>query len=76
MIGRFSNLGVYQELFRLRDFYFAVAAAVLALVSYIIDRGNESASLIGNTLAIISVAINGAPIIWGAIKGLLEKEVN
>jgi Cd2+/Zn2+-exporting ATPase len=76
MIGRFSKLGVYQELFRLRDFYFAVAAAAFALVSFIIDRGNESASLIGNVLAIISVAINGAPIIWGAIKGLLEREVN
>ncbi len=27
MIGRFSELGVYQELFRLKDFYLAVSAA-------------------------------------------------
>ena len=55
MIGRFSKLGVYQELFRLRDFYFAVVAASLALLSFIIDYNNASASLVGNTLAIISV---------------------
>jgi Cd2+/Zn2+-exporting ATPase len=76
MIGRFSKLGVYQELFRLRDFYFSVSAAALALLSFIIDYGNNSASMVGNTLAIISVAINGVPIIWGAAKGLLNREVN
>ena len=32
MIGRFSKLGVYQELFRLRDFYLAAAAAVWSLL--------------------------------------------
>ena len=76
MIGRFSKLGVYQELFRLRDFYLAVSAAALALLSFIIDYGNNSTSIVGNTLAIISVAINGAPIIWGAVKGMLNREVN
>jgi Cd2+/Zn2+-exporting ATPase len=76
MIGRFSKLGVYQELFRLRDFYFAFAAAILALLSYLIDYGNQSASLFGIALALISVAINGSPIIWGAVKGLIKREVN
>lgn len=33
MIGRFSKLGVYPELFSLRDFYLAFAAAILALFS-------------------------------------------
>ena len=76
MIGRFSKLGVYQELFRLRDFYFAFAAALMALISFIIDHGNQSTSFLGDTLAIISVCINGAPIIWGAVKGLIDREVN
>jgi Cd2+/Zn2+-exporting ATPase len=76
MIGRFSKLGVYQELFRLRDFYLAFAAAILAMLSFIIDYGQQSAGLVGNALALISVAINGAPIIWGAAKGLLDKKVN
>lgn len=76
MIGRFSKLGVYQELFRLRDFYIAFTAAILALTSYIIDYGNPSTSFLGNAFALTSVAINGAPIIWGAVKGLVEKQVN
>jgi len=76
MIGRFSKLGVYQELFRLKDFYFAFAAAILALLSFMIDYGGPSPSLPGNALALISVAINGSPIIWGAIKGLIHREVN
>ena len=76
MIGRFSKLGVYQELFKLRDFYLALTAATLALISFYIDYGHENTSIIGNTLAIISVVINGTPIIWGAVKGLVEREVN
>ncbi|BBO69925.1 hypothetical protein DSCA_38550 [Desulfosarcina alkanivorans] len=75
-MGVFSKLGVYQELFRLRDFYLAFAAAVLALFSFLIDYGSPNTSLLGNILAIISVVINGAPIVWGAVKGLLEREVN
>jgi Zn2+/Cd2+-exporting ATPase len=76
MIGRFSKLGVYQELFRLRDFYFAAGAAVLALISFAVDYGSSSAGLTGNALAIISVAINGTPIVWGALRGLINREVN
>ena len=76
MIGRFSKLGVYQELFRLRDFYITFAAAMLALLSYLIDYGNQSTSFWGNAFALISVAINGFPIIWGAIKGIVRREVN
>jgi len=76
MIGRFSKLGVYQELFKLRDFYLAFAAAVLALLSFIIDYRHPSGSTFGDALALISVTINGSPIIWGAVKGLIKKEVN
>jgi Cd2+/Zn2+-exporting ATPase len=76
MIGRFSKLGVYQELIRLRDFYITFAAALLALLSYIIDYGNQSPSYLGIAFALVSVAINGFPIIWGAINGLIQKEVN
>jgi len=76
MIGRFSKLGVYQELFRLWDFYISFGAALLALASYLIDYGNPSPSLTGNTFALIAVAINGFPIIWGAVRGLMERKVN
>jgi Cd2+/Zn2+-exporting ATPase len=106
MIGRFSKLGVYQELFRSRDFYIAFSAGCLALASYIVDYSSlspsihenlfplitnaitevlggsivdfdsRSPSVYGIVLALFSVAINGLPIIWGAIKGLAERSVN
>lgn len=76
MIGRFSKLGVYRELFRLRDLYIALGAALLASLSYLIDRGSPAPSATGNAFALISVAINGFPIIYGAAKGLIKREVN
>ena len=76
MIGRFAKLGVYQELFRLRDFYITFAAAVLALLSYLVDYDSQATSYLGDGLALVSVAINGLPIIWGAAKGLIKREVN
>ena len=76
MIGRFSKLGVYRELFRLRDFYISFGAALLALASYLIDYGNSTPSILGNVFALIAVAINGFPIIWGAVRGLMERKVN
>ncbi len=76
MIGRFSNLGVYEELFRLKDFYVAFGGALLALLSYLLDHGYPSQSIAGTVLALASVAINGWPIMWGAAKGLAKREVN
>ena len=76
MIGRFSKLGVYQELFRSRDFYVASGAALLALASYFVDSGDRSTSFTGNAFALASVVINGLPIVWGAVKGLMERKVN
>ena len=43
-----------------------IVVAALALIRFIMDHGNESARIVGNTLAIIS----------GAVKGLLDREVN
>jgi Cd2+/Zn2+-exporting ATPase len=76
MIGRFSRLGVHQELLRSRGFYISFGAAFLALASYLIDRGSQSPSIYGIAFALASVAINGLPIIWGAVKGLMERRAN
>jgi Cd2+/Zn2+-exporting ATPase len=76
MIGRFSNLGVYRELLRSRDFYRIALAGALALASYLWDRGAAAVSNVGIALALLSVAINGVPIVWGALKGVLERRVN
>jgi len=64
MIGRFSQMGIYRELARSREFYRVAFAGLLALVSYLWDRGSESMSTIGMGLARASLVLNGIPIIW------------
>lgn len=76
MIGRFARLGAYHELLKLKDFYAAIVAGLLAMVSFVIDAKAASPGTTGDVFALLSVAINGLPIIWGAVRGLLEKEVN
>ena len=76
MIGRFSQSGIYRELARSREFYRISFAGLLALVSYLWDRGSVTLSTIGVALALISLALNGLPIVWGAIRGLIRKRTN
>ncbi|MBW2240013.1 MAG: cation-translocating P-type ATPase, partial [Deltaproteobacteria bacterium] len=57
-------------------FYIALSAGVLALASFMIDHGHQAPSNLGISLAIVSVTINGLPIIWGAVKGLMNRQVN
>ncbi len=76
MIGRFSQIGIYRELGRSRVFYRVALAGVLAMASYLWDRGSESASTVGMALALVSLVLNGLPIIWGAIKGLIHRKTN
>ena len=76
MIGRFSQLGVYRELLRSTDFIRALIAGGLALAAYLWDRGSAAGSPVGMGLALASVALNGVPIIRGAVTGVLERRVN
>jgi Zn2+/Cd2+-exporting ATPase len=68
MIGRFSKLGAYEELVRSGEFLRAVLAGALALASYLWDGGSGDHSIPGMALALVSVVINGFPIIWGALR--------
>jgi Cd2+/Zn2+-exporting ATPase len=76
MSVRLPHLAVYREILRTWDFYRVVLAGGLALASYLWDRGAGAPSGIGIAVALGSVAINGLPIIWGALKGILERRVN
>jgi Cd2+/Zn2+-exporting ATPase len=76
MIGRFAKLGVYRELLTSYEFYRIAAAGLLALMSFIIDYNNETPSLWGIILALASVGLNGVPIIYEAIQGLVKRKVN
>jgi Cd2+/Zn2+-exporting ATPase len=72
----FSRLSVYREIFRSREFRRIAFAGLLAVASCFWDRGAESPSKAGIALALGSVALNGLPIVWGALKGLYERQVN
>ena len=76
MIGRFSNLGTYRELLNIKDFFKVGIGGLFALASFFWDLNLESYSNIGMYLALVSIAINGLPIIWEALIGLWEKKVN
>ncbi len=78
MIGRFpqTRLGVYKELAHSKQFYRVVFAGVLALASYLWDRGSASPSVAGTSLAVASLVLNGLPIIWEALKGLIKRQTN
>ncbi|OGR16677.1 MAG: copper-translocating P-type ATPase [Desulfobacterales bacterium GWB2_56_26] len=76
MIGRFSKLGVYEELLQSRDFLKVGAGALLALVGFLVEQYAPDRIMVSRTLILASVAINGLPVIVGAVKGILEKRVN
>lgn len=76
MIGRFAQLHIYRELFRSRDLYRILLAGALALASYLWDRGGGGVSRVGAALALASLMLNGFPIVFGALRGLLERRVN
>ncbi len=77
MIGRFAKLGVYQELLQHGDFLKVGCGALLALAGYVLGlRGEGTWHLLSQGLILASVAINGLPVVLGAIRGIIEKRVN
>ena len=90
MIGRFSRPGVYRELLQQGEFLRVIFAGIFALLSLLLDRGiypasaiklalnlpEDTVATIAMGLALVSVAINGLPIIWGGIKGLVQRKLN
>lgn len=77
MIGRFAKLGVYEELLQSRAFFKVGLGALLALAGFAVGESTLPGQvLISQALILASVAINGLPVIVGAVKGILEKRVN
>lgn len=76
MIGRFSTLGAYRELFNLREFYLCLLGGGLALASFYLEGRDGWPGWLVLALGVAAVAINGVPIVWGAAKGIWAHEVN
>lgn len=76
MIGRFSNLGAYKELVTAREFGLCLGGGVFALAGYLWGFAGFVPAWIGVVLALAAVAVNGLPIIRGALEGLMQRQVN
>jgi len=76
MIGRFAHLGVYRELARSREIYRVTIGGLLGLAGYLLDEATGARHALGQALILASLAVNGCPIVWGAIQGLFQRKVN
>ncbi len=79
MIGRHANLRVYRELFRSEDFVKVSLGALLIPVSFLLPKVQILSSLnleLLDIILLVSIGINGIPIIAEAVKGILNREMN
>ena len=84
MIGRYRELAVYREIFKSTDFYRIMAGGLLIPIGYLISCIDLTQRLValppGIAIFVIflclSVALNGLPIILGALKGVVRRKVN
>jgi hypothetical protein len=74
LIGRFSRLGVYRKLFDVKDIMRVAIGGLLALTGFLMGYGSGIVLLLGKVFILVSIAINGFPIIRSAIAGLMEKK--
>ncbi len=77
MIGRHADLTVYKEIFRSSEFIKIAFGGMLIPVtlglSYLFG---EKISVLVSVLLIVSVVINGFPIVKEAVFGLIKKQIN
>jgi len=76
MIGRFSKLGTYKELFDLKAVLRVALGGMMALVGFFLTGSESIPRVFGQALILASVCINGLPIIWGAVEGIRRKKIN
>jgi Zn2+/Cd2+-exporting ATPase len=76
VIGRFSRLDTYRELFDIKDIVRVAFGGFLALAGFLMEFGSGFLVVSGKVFILTSIAINGFPIVRGAISGLIEKKIN
>ena len=79
MIGRHGKLNIYKELFSSDDFMKTAVGGALIPIAFLLKSIQiQSIPYISvmDMLLILSVIINGAPIIIEAVKGISEKQMN
>jgi len=77
MIGRHADLSVYREIFKSSEFLKVALGGLLIPITLGISKiSNEHSSLIISGLLLLSVVINGLPIVKEALQGLLKRKIN
>ncbi len=79
MIGRHTDLSVYRELVRSEDFIKVSLGTLLIPAAFLLPTAQiiQSSRLSAMDMALLlSIAINGLPIIVEAVKGLINREIN
>ncbi|WP_022665398.1 heavy metal translocating P-type ATPase [Desulfospira joergensenii] len=79
MIGRHGKLNVYKEIFSSEDFIKTAAGAALIPAAFVLKSVRiQSIPLVTpmDLILILSVVINGFPIIIEAVKGIMKRQVN
>lgn len=85
MVGRYGDLAVYKEIFNSADFIKVAFGGLLIPVAFGISQIEKLETIriwgaqgtwIVSIIFLLSVAINGLPIVWEAIQGLLKKKIN
>lgn len=85
MVGRFKDISGYRDIFQSKDFFRILLGGVLIPIGYYLSRlnfpdigitGISSGTLVLNTMLLLSIAINGLPIITEAVQGIFRKKIN
>ncbi len=79
MIGRHGNLNVYREIFKSRDFFRVASGGMLIPAALAVTRTGDLPLLNlspSDLVLMVSIAVNGVPIIMGAFRGMMKRQIN
>lgn len=79
MIGRYATLNVYREIFRSDDFFKLAAGSALIPAAFAvqsIDLRLFGQLRLTDFMLLVSVLVNGLPIVMEAVKGVARRQMN
>ena len=65
-----------KQLLKLKEFYLTIVTGIFILVSWILATAKIEPASLHQIFALVAVALAGAPIVFGAIRGLLKRQIN
>jgi len=65
-----------KSLLKLKDFYLVSTTGILILTTWILERIQIAPAYLHQILALVALGLAGGPILLGAIRGLLRRQIN